>query len=114
MLAYIGVAFAISPAVMPIIGGYLQAWFGWQANFQFLSAVAGSVLLAVWWMLGETVGQPDSRATRPSQIARTFVLLLRLRKFQGFMLIVAFIFTGLMAYTASAAFPVVDTLGLSP
>lgn len=114
VLAYIGVAFAISPAIMPIIGGYLQAWFGWRANFLFLSAVAGSVLLAVWWMLGETVAQPDPRATRPSQIARTFVLLLRSREFLGCMLSVAFIFAGLMAYTASAAFLFVDTLGLSP
>ena len=114
VLAYIGVAFAISPAIMPIIGGYLQAWFGWRANFLFLSAVAGSVLLAVWWMLGETVAQPDPRATRPSQIARTFVMLLRSREFLGHMLSVAFIFAGLMAYTASAAFLFINTLGLSP
>ncbi len=114
VLAYIGVAFAISPAIMPIIGGYLQAWFGWRANFVFLSAVAGSVLLAVWWMLGETIAQPDPRATRPGQIARTFVVLLRSREFLGYMLSVAFIFAGLMAYTASAPFLFIDTLGLSP
>ena len=114
VLAYIGVAFAISPAIMPIIGGYLQAWFGWRANFLFLSAVAGSVLLAVWLMLGETIAQPDPRATRPGQIARTFVLLLRSREFLGYMLSVAFIFAGLMAYTASSAFLFIDALGLSP
>jgi len=114
VLAYIGVAFAISPAIMPIIGGYLQAWFGWRANFLFLSAVAGSVLLAVWLMLGETIAQPDPRATRPGQIARTFVMLLRSREFLGYMLSVAFIFAGLMAYTASSAFLFIDTLGLSP
>ena len=114
VLAYIGVAFAVSPAITPIIGGYLQAWFGWRANFLFLSAVAGAVLVAVWWMLGETVARPDRRATRPGQIAKTFVLLLGSREFLGHTLSTAFVFAGLMAYTAAAPFLFIDTLGLSP
>ena len=39
VMAYIGVALAISPAVAPIIGGYLQVWFGWRANFVLLGVV---------------------------------------------------------------------------
>ena len=114
VLAYIGIAFAVSPAITPIIGGYLQAWFGWRANFLFLSGVAGAVLLAVWWALGETVARPDPKATRPGQIARTSVMLLRSRDFLGHMLSTAFVFAGLMAYTAAAPFLFIDTLGLSP
>ena len=41
-------------------------------------------------------------------------MLLRSREFLGYMLSVAFIFAGLMAYTASAPFLFIDTLGLSP
>jgi DHA1 family bicyclomycin/chloramphenicol resistance-like MFS transporter len=114
VLAYINVAFAISPAIMPLIGGYLQAWFGWRANFLFLSAVAGSAFLAVWLMLNETITQSDPRATRPSRIALTFVMLLRSPEFLGHMLSVAFIFAGLMAYQASSSFLFINTLGLSP
>ncbi|MCG8510694.1 MAG: MFS transporter, partial [Rhodospirillales bacterium] len=35
--AFIGIAFSLSPAVSPIIGGYLQVWFGWRSSFLFLT-----------------------------------------------------------------------------
>ena len=36
VLAYIGMAMAVGPAVGPILGGFLQVQFGWRANFTAL------------------------------------------------------------------------------
>ncbi|MDF1797470.1 MAG: multidrug effflux MFS transporter [Coxiellaceae bacterium] len=34
--AYFATMLGLSPLLAPMIGGYLQHWFGWQANFVFL------------------------------------------------------------------------------
>ena len=41
-----GSAFAIVPAAAPILGGYLDAWFGWRANFMAILFVTVSSLVA--------------------------------------------------------------------
>lgn len=53
-MAWIGAALAISPAVAPIIGGYLQEWFGWRASFVFLLVVCVILSAAAWRLLAET------------------------------------------------------------
>jgi DHA1 family bicyclomycin/chloramphenicol resistance-like MFS transporter len=40
--------FGLAPAIAPVVGGWLQSRFGWEAVFIFL-AVYGLVLLAVCW-----------------------------------------------------------------
>ena len=43
MLSDVTVVFALAPAIAPILGGWLQVWFGWRAVFVFL-ALAGLLL----------------------------------------------------------------------
>ncbi|UWQ28329.1 multidrug effflux MFS transporter [Leisingera sp. M523] len=54
LIGYISMAMAIAPMLGPMLGGLLDAAFGWRANFYFY-AVSGCVLFAICWMdLGET------------------------------------------------------------
>ncbi len=64
-MAWIGAALAVSPAVAPMIGGYLQEWFGWRASFVFLLAVGVAISAATWWLLTET--SPRHAARRPDR-----------------------------------------------
>ncbi len=114
VLAYIGVALAVSPAVAPIIGGYLQVWFGWQANFVFLGAVGAVILLAVWRLLEETGPEPDHGALDIGGMARSYGVLLGSRAYLGYILSATFVFAGLMAFTAGSPFVFIDLMGLSP
>ncbi len=113
VFAYIGIAFAISPALTPIIGGYLQVWYGWRANFFFFTAIAAVVLLAAWLLLRETNKHPSMDATNIGGIIRAYRTLLKNPLYIGYALSVAMIFSGLMAYTAAAPFLFIDGLGLS-
>lgn len=114
VLAYIGLAFAISPAVTPIIGGYVQVWLGWRANFYLLTALAALVFWAVWLLLGETNRRPDPGALRPSGMARNYVKMLGTPEYVGYMLSLTFVFAGLMTYVAVAPFVFIGTIGLTP
>src|SRR5690606_40073324 len=38
MLANMTMLFGVAPAIAPILGGFLETWFGWKSVFLFLSA----------------------------------------------------------------------------
>jgi DHA1 family bicyclomycin/chloramphenicol resistance-like MFS transporter len=114
-MAYIGAALAVSPAVAPIIGGYLQVWFGWRAAFVFLTAVGALIFVATWLLLAET--NPRDRGYESGGapgLLNACATLLRDRRYLGYTLVVAFVFAGLMAFAAGGPFVFIELLGLSP
>ena len=54
LMSHITMMFGISPAVAPIIGGYLQIWFGWQSVFIFMALLGSVLLLLSYYYLQET------------------------------------------------------------
>lgn len=113
-LAYIGIAFSLSPAMSPIIGGYLQVWFGWRSSFAFLVGISLILLALAWALLAETNRDPDPHALNPGAMLRNFRTLLCDRTFVGYMAAMSLVFSGLMAFVASAPFLIIGGLGLSP
>ena len=113
-MAYIGMALAVSPAVAPIIGGYLQLWFGWRSTFVFLSLVGAVILAAVSSLLDETSPRDEQRPLNLGELARSYGALVVDRGYWGYTLAVAFVFSGLMAFTAGSPFVFIDVLGLPP
>ena len=54
LIGYISMTMAKAPMLGPVLGGILDATFGWRANFYFY-ALFGSMLLILCWVdLGET------------------------------------------------------------
>lgn len=51
---YMTMAWSIGPIIAPAIGGYLQHYFGWQANFYFLAGYAAIAFLLNLFYLPET------------------------------------------------------------
>jgi len=114
VLAFIGVAFSLSPAVSPIIGGYLQVWFGWRSSFIFLALVGLVITAAAVLMLSETNRAPDPRALDPAVMVRNFATLLKSPLYVGYMLAVALVFSGLMGFVTASPFLLIKDLGLAP
>ncbi|GAB5467323.1 MAG: Bcr/CflA family multidrug efflux MFS transporter [Rhodospirillales bacterium] len=114
ILSYTGSAMAIAPAVGPIIGGVLEAAFGWRASFLALSLFAFGLLTLVLLRLPETNRQPDPTALQPGRMLANFILLLRHRSYLGYALITALGYAGLFAFISGSSFLLIDSLGLSP
>ncbi len=114
MLALMGMVLSIGPILAPIIGGVLQAHFGWRASFVFVTAYGLSLLVLVTMFLGESVHEKDTQALRPSRILQTATMLLKSRVFVGYMLINCCLFGGLGAYLSGIAFVVIQVLGIPP
>jgi len=51
---YCTISFALGPIVAPFVGGYLQQYFGWQANFIFILVYISLVILLLLFMYKET------------------------------------------------------------
>jgi DHA1 family bicyclomycin/chloramphenicol resistance-like MFS transporter len=114
-LAYVGAALAISPAVAPIIGGYLQIWFGWRSGFVFLVAVGLLMLLAAMRILPETsAGENRDAAIWGGVDISVHRRVLIEPVYWANTLAVGWAFAGLMAYTIGAPFVFIDLLGLAP
>jgi len=114
VLAWIGAATTLSPAIGPTLGGSIHVWFGWRGNFVLL-AVFGAVLLATTWrLLGETNRQLDPAAVRLAPMAGNYHRLLTDRRYLGYMLSGSCIYAGLYAWIAAAPFLFVDRLGFAP
>lgn len=112
VLSLMGIVLGLGPILAPIIGGLLQAHYGWHASFVFIT-VYGLVLLgAVAVLLGETVRDKDPNAVRPVQLIETAALLLRSRVFVGYALINCSLFGGLGAYLSGISFVIVEVLGV--
>jgi DHA1 family bicyclomycin/chloramphenicol resistance-like MFS transporter len=113
-MGYIGAAFSISPAISPMVGGYLQVWFGWRAAFFCLTGIGAAILAAAWRLMHET----RPRAAAGPAGGRAFVAaclgLARDRRFWAYTSAVGFTFGALMAFTAAGPFVFIDTFGVTP
>jgi MFS transporter, DHA1 family, multidrug resistance protein len=83
VIAYLTAAYVLGPMVAPPIGGQLTNLFGWRALFVLASAFGLLVILAVTFAVPETRARG---AAAPHGVFAGYKLLLRRRRFVGFML----------------------------
>lgn len=112
LMSRVTMMFGISPAIAPIIGGWLHNAFGWHSIFVFLAGLGALLLIVCWHLLPET---------HPSHLRNQFSLGPLLRNYHEvtahphFLLLavtVACNFAGFFLYIASAPVFVLHTLHL--
>lgn len=113
-LSYLGMAMALAPALGPILGGYLEVWFGWRVNFLVLVAFGASCLLGTILLLSETNRWRDPAATNVGRMARNYLTLAGDRIYLGYVLVNAFAFSGIFSFISGSSFVFIEVLGLSP
>ena len=112
-LASVLTAAALGPMVAPLVGGYLQAWFGWQANFIVLLATGIGILTACWFFLNETLAERRPLAS-PIDMALDFAKLMRIPSFWGYTFQPAFNAAVFFTFVGGAPYVLVEILGRPP
>ena len=79
-IAYISMGTAICPMFGPALGGLMDGWFGWEANFWFIGGLGLFILIIAYFDLGETV--PENTQGFRQQFSEYPELLLS-RRFWG-------------------------------
>jgi DHA1 family bicyclomycin/chloramphenicol resistance-like MFS transporter len=110
-IAYISMGTAICPMFGPALGGLLDGWFGWEANFWVIGGLGLVILLIAYFDLGETV--PENTQGFRQQFSEYPELLLS-RRFWGYCLASAFGAGAFFAYLGGGPFVGSIVYNLSP
>jgi DHA1 family bicyclomycin/chloramphenicol resistance-like MFS transporter len=113
LLSHVTMLFALAPAIAPIIGGWLHAWFGWRSVFVFLAALAAVLWLATALRLPETLPPEKRQPLRFSYLWGAYRSVLGDRRFLALTLAVGFNFAGFFIYVLSAPVFLMRHLGVS-
>lgn len=113
MLSDVTIVFAIAPALAPVLGGWLQYWFGWRAVFAFLAGTGMLLGLVCWRALPESLPKAQRQAFHYRQILANYFVAVRHPRFLLFAFSSAFASIGFFTYIASAPHFVSEVLKLS-
>lgn len=111
MIGYVTMAMAVVPLFGPAIGGYLEQFYSWRANFWILLGGGVTVFIITWFDFGETARKSSN--TLLQQFAE-YPELLRSPRFWGYCLASAFGAGAFFAYLGGAPFVGASVYGLAP
>ncbi|WP_300601426.1 multidrug effflux MFS transporter [Niabella sp.] len=101
-LSLMSIVWSSAPVIAPFIGGYLQLYFNWQANFYVL-AIYGTLMLVLEWIFsGETV--PVYRSFKWNTLWKDYRFMLQSRTFAYGLLICGLCYGTTMIFGLAGAF----------
>ena len=110
MIGYVTMGMTLVPMIGPVIGGYLDQYIGWQANFGLLFVMGLLVLGLIYADLGETA---TPSTTGIFQQFQKYPALLKSTAFWGYCLCAAFASGCFFAYLGGAPYVGNQVFGLS-
>ncbi len=103
----------ILPAA-PVLGGYLQEFFGWRANFIFMLVYAVIAFIALIYGFKETHQEYHADKLNFNYIIPTYKILLRSRIFVGITLCTFFSFGAFFTWFTVGSVLLIHVVGISP
>lgn len=102
VLSNVMLFFAIAPAIAPIVGGWLEGWFGWRAVFLFLTLLGLLIFALVAWWMPESLPADKRQSIHPTSVMRAYGSMLAHPPFLLLAIMFGINFGGLFLYIASA------------
>jgi DHA1 family bicyclomycin/chloramphenicol resistance-like MFS transporter len=114
VMSILSISMVLVPIFAPILGGYLQVWVGWRANFAVLAGSAAVLVVLMWWRLPETgTNLPPSGSLLRSVFANVLPLF-AVPSFLGYALVVVASGGAYFAFTAVTPVILIEHFGLTP
>lgn len=111
-LSMFSIIWATAPIIAPFAGGYLQNYFGWQANFYFLAGFAIIIFILELVFSGETIKQ---RMPFDLKIISTvYHEMISTSSFTLGIVMLGLSYSMVMIYNMTGPFIIEHQLGLSP
>lgn len=110
----VSAALALAPIVAPMLGGLIEHYLDWRANFWASGAITLVVALLLLRRLPETHPPTGETGSLLRGILQSYAFLLSSRAFLALGLLNLGIFAGLHSFNASAPAVLIGSMGLSP
>lgn len=113
-LAFIMVAMSAAPGFSPLIGGLLDATYGWRSEFVAVGLFGAVVALAYYRYVGETHRADGSVSIQPAAIARGYLGLITDLRFIAPAGTIGLFMGAIFAMFSVSPRVMIDNLGFSP
>lgn len=113
LMAKVGIIFAIAPALAPILGGWIHAFFDWHAIFIFLALFGALLWLMVWRLLPETLTAANRQPLSVHNLWHGYRSVFGNLAFMRLSVALACVFNGMFIYVLSAPVFLMQHLHLS-
>lgn len=112
--AVMSMIMGITPIGAPVLGGFLQAWFGWQASF-FVMGIVGMILsTCVVLLLPETNKRKQTGPISLGGIVQSFGIVARNKAYLSYLGIQACSYNGLFGFVSASSIVLQGVYGLTP
>lgn len=112
LMSHVSMAFAIGPAIAPVLGGWIHTAFGWRAIFVFLALLGLALAALTAWKLPETHSPAARQPLHPGPLARRYGQVFTTPGFLLLTFAVGLNFNGFFIYVLSAPVFLMRHLGL--
>lgn len=114
VMSILSLSMVLVPIFAPILGGYLQVWVGWRANFAVLAIGAAALVVLMWWRLPETGSNRPPSRNLARAIFGNILPLCRAGAFMGYAFVVVASGSAYFAFTAVTPVILIEHFGLTP
>jgi MFS transporter, DHA1 family, multidrug resistance protein len=112
LMSHVATIFTIAPVVAPVLGGWLQVWFGWRSIFFFMAGLSALILLSCWRALPETLSKENRQPLEMAYLTRSYWKVLTQPAFLMACGSMAFTSAGFFIYIVGAPVFLMKHLGL--
>jgi len=113
-LSYLAITNVTLIAMAPLLGGYLQHYFGWRSSFGFLSVYTALALICVFVLLPETNKTQDKSYFRINAIKNNLITLFMHRQFLIAVFSLFLTYAGILSWLTSGPLLLQLKVGLTP
>ncbi|MGL6070453.1 multidrug effflux MFS transporter [Craterilacuibacter sp.] len=114
LMSQVTMLFSLSPAIAPVVGGWLYGGFGWRSIFLFMALIGFGLFCISWFALPETHPPEKRQPLHLSTMLASYRTVLAKREFQLLAAAVSCNFAGFFLYIPSAPVFLMRHLGLGP
>lgn len=111
---YYSTVYSFIPISAPILGGFIQEYVGWQANFVLMLILAAVIYCLFWIKLPETHTPNPSHKLTLKNIYRSYASVLTNKKYMLSVCCLMLVWSTFMVFSVMAPFIMQNTLKLSP
>lgn len=112
-LAVMSTIMGVMPIGAPVLGGFLQAAFGWRSSFVAIGSIGLILGSAALLFLPETNKHRHDGPISVGSILGSFAIVLRNRAFVSYLLLQAFSYNGLFAFISGSSYVLQNVYGLT-